>query len=151
MKAVRGFARVSLVALVLLGGAVAATGCGDDGSTEAELREARQEGVQSERLRQLERQLREQRRQGGGGGGAAAAAPAGSGGATSGSTSCGDGLSVGPNTSCPFGENVRASYPGSGGAFQVFSPVTGETYTMRCTTGSPHVCTGGNDASVYFP
>jgi hypothetical protein len=65
---------------------------------------------------------------------------------------CGGGLSVGPNTSCPFAENVHAEYDRSGpGWINVYSPVTGRTYSMYCTGGSPHVCTGGNDAAVYFP
>ncbi|MEA2272047.1 MAG: hypothetical protein QOI98_755, partial [Solirubrobacteraceae bacterium] len=65
---------------------------------------------------------------------------------------CGGDLSVGPNTSCGFAENVRAAYRQSGSSVvSAFSPATGKTYTMYCTTSSPHVCTGGNDAAVYFP
>jgi hypothetical protein len=68
-------------------------------------------------------------------------------------TDCGQGVSAGPNTSCEFALNVAASYSQSGGAssIDVYSPVTGRTYTMSCTADSPHTCTGGNDASVYFP
>lgn len=66
-------------------------------------------------------------------------------------TNCGDGLTAGARTSCPFAENVRASYEQSGaGVLEVYSPTTGQTYRMYCTSGSPHVCTGGNGASVYF-
>jgi hypothetical protein len=66
-------------------------------------------------------------------------------------TDCGDGLTVGPNTSCPFAQNVRAAYESSGsGILDVYSPTTGKTYRMYCTSGSPVVCTGGNGASVYF-
>jgi Glucodextranase, domain B len=65
---------------------------------------------------------------------------------------CGGGLLVGPNTSCPFAENVRSEYDRSGpGWIDVYSPVTDQTYTMYCTSDSPHVCTGGNNAAVYFP
>lgn len=65
---------------------------------------------------------------------------------------CGDGLLVGPNTSCGFAENVRAEYSGNGpGWISVHSPATGRTYNMFCTGSSPHVCTGGNNAAVYFP
>jgi len=65
---------------------------------------------------------------------------------------CGGDLSVGPNTSCGFAANVRDAYRNSGSdVVQAFSPATGKTYTMYCTTSSPHVCTGGNDAAVYFP
>jgi hypothetical protein len=65
---------------------------------------------------------------------------------------CGGDLSAGPNTSCGFAENVRTAYRQSGSSVvTAFSPATGKTYTMYCTTSSPHVCTGGNDAAVYFP
>ncbi len=70
----------------------------------------------------------------------------------SGATNCGNGLTAGAHTSCPFAENVRAAYESSGsGILDVYSPTTGQTYRMYCTSGSPHVCTGGNGASVYFP
>ena len=68
-------------------------------------------------------------------------------------SSCGGDLSVGPNTSCPFAANVEQAYAQSGGGntdVTASSPTTGQTYTMHCTAGTPHVCTGGNNASVYF-
>jgi hypothetical protein len=69
----------------------------------------------------------------------------------SGATNCGNGLTAGAHTSCPFAENVRSAYESSGsGILDVYSPTTGQTYRMYCTGGSPHVCTGGNGASVYF-
>lgn len=74
------------------------------------------------------------------------------GGTRTGSASCGDGISVGPNTTCVFARNVAATYydnPSS--TIEVYSPVTDRTYIMSCTGGSPHVCTGGNNATVYFP
>ncbi len=74
-------------------------------------------------------------------------------GATSGQSSCGGGLSVGPNTSCPFAQNVENAYQANGGpgTFPVSSPVTGQTYTLTCNlNGSQVACTGGNNASVYF-
>ncbi len=74
----------------------------------------------------------------------------GSGGGTS---SCGGDLSVGPATTCGFAQNVEQAYlQSSGGDTSVTasSPATGQTYVMHCTGGSPHVCTGGNNASVYF-
>lgn len=71
---------------------------------------------------------------------------------SSGETSCGDELAVGPDTTCAFAENVRSFYENQGpGTYEVYSPVTGKTYTMSCSDGTPVVCTGGNDASVYFP
>jgi hypothetical protein len=66
-------------------------------------------------------------------------------------TDCGGGLAAGARTSCPFAENVRAAFESTGsGVLDVYSPTTGQTYRMYCTSGSPHVCTGGNGASVYF-
>jgi RNA polymerase subunit RPABC4/transcription elongation factor Spt4 len=72
-----------------------------------------------------------------------------------GTTSCGGDLFVGPNTSCPFARNVEAAYARSGGGntpVTAYSPVTGLTYTIDCTGGAPHVCTGGttHNASIYF-
>ncbi|HUB35248.1 MAG TPA: hypothetical protein VL972_00350 [Solirubrobacteraceae bacterium] len=80
-------------------------------------------------------------------------APAAEGGDTgSGDTSCGGELSVGPDTTCAFAENVRAAYAGSGpGTVVAYSPVTDRTYAMSCSAGSYVVCTGGDHASVYFP
>jgi hypothetical protein len=76
-------------------------------------------------------------------------APAGT---VSNETPCGGGLAVGPHTTCAFAENVRSAYEANGpGTAVVYSPVTQQTYAMTCSTGTPVVCTGGNDASVYFP
>jgi len=67
-------------------------------------------------------------------------------------TSCGGGLAVGPDTTCAFAENVRSAYDGSGpGTVMAYSPVAHRTYAMTCSDGSYVACTGGNDASVYFP
>jgi hypothetical protein len=69
-----------------------------------------------------------------------------------GQTACGGGLSVGPDTTCAFAENVRSAYNGHGaGTVIVYSPVTEKTYDMTCSSGVTVVCTGGNNASVYFP
>jgi hypothetical protein len=66
--------------------------------------------------------------------------------------SCGGGLSVGPDTTCPFAEEVRSAYESHGpGVVAAYSPVTGQTYAMSCSVGSDVVCTGGENASVYFP
>lgn len=67
-------------------------------------------------------------------------------------TPCGGQLTVGPDTTCAFAERVRARYFESGsGTYEVYSPITERTYTMTCVGGSTVVCTGGNNASVYFP
>jgi hypothetical protein len=67
-------------------------------------------------------------------------------------TSCGAGLYAGPNTSCPFAENVAAAYSGPGFDQEyVYSPVTGQGYLMTYTqSGSVVYVTGGNNASVQF-
>jgi heat shock protein HslJ len=80
------------------------------------------------------------------------AQPAASAGSYSKQTGCGGGLAVGPNTTCAFAESVHSAYESSGpGTVMAYSPVTNRTYTMTCSAGSPVVCTGGNNASVYFP
>ena len=67
---------------------------------------------------------------------------------------CGDGVFAGPNTSCPFAQNVRDGYfavPGDSVEIEVHSPVTGKTYTMACVKSGRRVtCRGGNDAVVTF-
>ena len=68
---------------------------------------------------------------------------------------CGDGVSAGPATSCPFAKNVRDEYfavPGDSVEIDVHSPVTGKTYTMSCVrAGDSVTCRGGNQAVVKFP
>jgi hypothetical protein len=68
--------------------------------------------------------------------------------------SCGGELSVNSDTSCPFAAAVENAYfaeVGSGpGTVVAYSPVTDKTYVMSCS-GSPHECTGGDHAAVYFP
>jgi hypothetical protein len=68
-------------------------------------------------------------------------------------TSCGANISAGANTTCPFALNTAAAYLGQGGgntSVVVFSPVTGQNYTMNCVAGVPTVCSGGNNAVVYI-
>jgi hypothetical protein len=76
-------------------------------------------------------------------------------------TSCGGGVSAGSYTSCPFAQDVQFVYNASVAGHEksvgrtvrigAYSPVTRKEYLMTCTTSSPHVCTGGKGASVYFP
>ncbi len=66
-------------------------------------------------------------------------------------TPCGGQLSVGPDTTCSFAQDVREKYESAGpGTYEVFSPATEKTYSMTCSPGTPVVCTGGNNASVFF-
>lgn len=64
-------------------------------------------------------------------------------------------------TSCPFADNVRASWMNAPSSFiTAYSPVTGRAYSMACgnqvvmfTSGQSRVavqCQGGNDAMVVF-
>jgi hypothetical protein len=73
---------------------------------------------------------------------------------SSGGRDCAGGLHAGPNTSCPFAQNVRDAYnaaPGTTASVRVFSPVTGQTYTMSCApAGSGVTCSGANNASVMW-
>ena len=71
--------------------------------------------------------------------------------------SCGGVVFVGPDTSCPFAENVKRAYSNAYSAsstppdtVSVASPVTGVTYEMRCTGESPVACRGGTNALVEF-
>ncbi len=67
-------------------------------------------------------------------------------------TPCGNQLTVGTDTTCSFAENVRSKYEQEGpGTYEIYSPVTEKTYSMTCSSGTPVVCTGGNNAAVYFP
>ena len=49
-------------------------------------------------------------------------------------------------------ERIDADTPGSDGSatLLVKSPVTDQTYTMRCSGATVTTCTGGNDASVVL-
>jgi hypothetical protein len=133
-----------------------ACGGGSDASQE-EINKARKQAAnhvhKEVRLRKLEKELRHIK-----GGGSPSASPPQSGApapsTSTGPSSCGEELSVGPATTCPFAANVKSAYfseIGSGsGSVEAYSPVTGKYYSMYCTA-SPHQCTGGNNASVYFP
>jgi hypothetical protein len=69
-------------------------------------------------------------------------------------SNCGGGLHAGPNTTCAFAQNVRRAWgeaPGATNTLRVYSPVTGQTYTMNCSpAGGGITCSGGNNASVSW-
>ncbi len=133
--------------------------CGDSGASQEELDRARNEGAakaqQEEKIDDIEKQLKSLKKNGRASQGSPPPSSESGSVASGGSTSCGGSLSVGPNTTCGFAANVEADYYseiGSGsGTVYSYSPTTGRYYTMYCSAGTPHVCTGGNDASVYFP
>jgi hypothetical protein len=131
--------------------------CGSSGASQDELNEARTEGAkeaqQQAKIEKIEGQLKSLKH---GHGAPNQANPPDSPAPTSnGSGNCGGSLSVGPNTTCAFAENVEYAYfaeIGSGsGTVTAYSPVTEKLYSMYCTAGEPHECSGGNDATVYFP
>ena len=126
-------------------------GCGsDDQAREDEILQERSEAAEAardeERIRQLEEQVGDQSQEGPG---AEPQEPA-SAPSSGGSRSCGDGVLVDPPTSCSFGLNVKNAYY-EGDTTDVHSPTTGKTYDMSCGSESPHLCTGGASARVYFP
>jgi hypothetical protein len=147
-----GFGSVAVAALAL-------SACGSSGPSQEELSHARKTAAkhvhEEVRLRRLEKDLKHLKE---GGSGASVVTPTTSGSSaapvSSSPSSCGGELSVGSVTTCPFAENVEDAYfsnIGSGsGTVEVYSPVTNKYYSMYCTS-SPHECTGGNNASVYFP
>jgi hypothetical protein len=145
------FSAIAAVAIFL-------SACGGSGTSEDELSQARTEGAkeaeQQAKIERIEHQLKSLKHGDGApnqSSGESTPVPASGGGGTS----CGGSLSVGPNTTCAFAENVEYEYfseIGSGsGRVVAYSPTTERLYTMYCTAGAPHECTGGNDASVYFP
>jgi hypothetical protein len=145
------------VALAVLALSLVACG-GDSGASQEELDRARREGVakarQQAKINDIENQLKSLKKNGRPSQGSPPQSESSTA-ASGGSTSCGDSLSVGPNTTCGFAANVETDYfaeIGSGsGTVSSYSPTTGRYYSMYCSAGSPHVCTGGNNASVYFP
>jgi hypothetical protein len=130
---------------------------GSSGSSQEELDRARKEGVaearQQAKIEKIEGQLKALKN--GQANGTTTTPSGGSGSGASGPASCGGDVSVGHATTCEFARDVEAEYRttiGSGsGTIYAYSPATGRTYAMYCTAGEPHICTGGNEASVYFP
>ncbi len=148
--------RRALYLCVLPAIAFALNACGGSGASQDELSEARTEGAkeaqQQAKIEKIEGQLKSLKH---GHGVPNQANTSGSSAPASGGGNCGGSLSVGANTTCPFAENVEYQYfaeIGSGsGTVTAYSPVTEKLYTMYCTAGEPHECTGGNNALVFFP
>jgi hypothetical protein len=152
--------RVLSIPVVLIAISLFVSACGSSGASQDELDRARKEGSaetrQQQKITHIEEELHSLKKHGHATNQNQAQAGGGTyGAASAGATSCGGTLSVGPNTTCGFAANVEADYfseIGSGaGTVYSYSPTTGRYYTMYCTAGSPHQCTGGNEASVYFP
>lgn len=154
--------KFSSIALVVFGVLTfGLSACGGSGASQEELESARKQGAakarQQAKIGQIQHELRELKKGNGGKEVASGSSPAPEGGSGTGSDSgnCGGSLSANSNTTCGFAENVQQAYfeeIGSGsGTVIAFSPTTGKTYSMDCTAGSPHECSGGNNAAVFFP
>lgn len=166
---------VSVVAALAIG--VSACGGGGGASHEEIVqaeKHARQEKTEKEKERHLEREIKqlkeeqkrdekrqqkaEQRHQQevteGGSESSGSGTPVPVESSSSERSSCGGSLSVGPDTTCEFAENVESeyfAYVGEGSGYvEAYSPANDEWYSMYCT-GSPHECTGAISARVYFP
>jgi len=141
-------------------------GGGDETASQQDLKQAYQEGQQAaqeqaaqartnRQIQNLKKKLKDVKHPDGQSGDETTTTtpPSGSSTPPGATASCGSGVGAGPNTSCAFAMNVASAYYDSGGqtTLDVYSPTTGETYTMTCTPGSPTICRGGNDASVYVP
>jgi hypothetical protein len=168
------------VAAFALCGALIVTGCGGGGSNTSAVKEAEQHGeekkeeedkenrlegeieeLKQEREREKQQALRQLRRQRHHEAHHSAPSPSPAPApepapqtSESERSSCGGSLSVGPDTSCGFAENVRSEYEfeiGEGsGTVYAYSEANNETYEMFCTS-APHECTGAISAKVYFP
>lgn len=140
---------------------VAGCGGGDETASQQELNQAYKEGQQAaqdqaaqQRTNRQLKNVKEKLQDIKNGDGSETTTSTGStSGSTGATTSCGSGIGAGANTSCAFAQNVANAYYDSGGqtTLDVYSPTTGQTYTMTCTPGSPTICRGGNNASVYVP
>lgn len=151
---------IVLLGMIALG--MSLGGCGDSGASQDEIEAARKQGAakaqQQANIRQIKKELQELKKGKSVKGavpGTAGTSPAPEGSSSGGSGSCGGSLSANSVTTCGFAANVQQAYfeeIGSGpGTVYAYSPTTGQTYSMYCSSGSPHECTGGNDAAVYFP
>lgn len=164
MRLRRGGLVACTAGVVAVAAIAAGCGGGDETASQQELNQAYKEGQQAaqdqaaqartnRQLQNVKKKLQDIKN-GDSGDGATTTTTSGSSSPTTGATSsCGSGVGAGPNTSCAFAQNVANAYYDSGGqtSLDVYSPTTGQTYTMTCTPGSPTVCRGGNDASVYVP
>lgn len=162
----RRFSHIALSAIVMLFAAFSLGGC--IGTSEEDLEKAREQGAeeqrqkdeqkeQEERQEELEKKIekleKEAKKKDKDSSSSSGGSNSGGSGSGSASRYCSEGLGVGPNTTCAFAENVRSEWAAAGGGtvtINVYSPVTGATYTMRCIDAPTTVCRGGNNAVVYI-
>ncbi len=157
-------ARIAMVVITIAALGLGFAACGG-GTSDEEIAQAEKRGrhykMEQERKRRIEKELKELRKrqkQLDRPTGPITPAPVQSPSTTppsSGSiTSCGGSLSVGPDTTCPFAENVQYEYENEigsgGGTVYAYSAANDEVYEMYCTA-APHECSGAISATVYFP
>jgi hypothetical protein len=153
--------RPPLLALgaILLAGA-SSSGCGGSDKAanelkhEQEVRAARSAGRQDEKLRELQRQLREKKSGSSQTGSNGSTGSSGTGGSTE-FNSCDANISVkAGTTTCLFGENVFYEYWTNNRAsnITVYSPSTRQTYITRCSeSGIDVLCATDQGAGIKFP
>jgi hypothetical protein len=132
---------------------VAACGGGGDNVSSQDVQQAASAAVkkaqQQQKLKDLQGQVNDLKR--GEPGQATGSPPSSSSSSSGGGTDCGDGVSVGPNTTCDFAQNVAQAYRESGSSVvRAYSPARGDTFAMSCSGTDPVVCRGGDNASVYI-
>lgn len=154
--------RIAGIAVIVGISSLVFMACGSSGPSQDDIARYKKEGAEhvhkEERLRKLEKELKHiktKRQEGSAVPLRIESAPSAPGPAPAPTKeSCGGELEVNGNTTCPFAENVKEAYfaeIGSGsGSIEAYSPAREQTYVMYCT-GSPHECTGGDNAAVYFP
>lgn len=136
-----------LILPVVLASTLAA--CGGSNISQQDVSNAAGQARQEAKLKALKDQVQALQQQNG-----TSTAAGSSGSSDSGGRACGSGVvALNAGTTCPFALNVAAAYYDSGqqGTVDVYSPVTDQTYTMSCTAGHPHTCSGGNNAQVSVP
>src|SRR5262245_34970264 len=139
------FVAISAASVALIG---TLSGCGGgDKVTSQDVQDAIKQAQQEQQVQKLQKQVNQLK---GGQGQSAGSVPSSSSGSSGSGGSCGDGVSAGANTTCPFAENVAQAYRESGNStVSAYSPARNQTYTMSCSGTNPVVCRGGDNASVY--
>ncbi len=161
----RTISALAVPALVCLPLALGACGGGNDNASQEQIAQARKDAAAQQKIKdkqaQLEKELaalKKERRNSPSSGSATSSGGSSTSSATGGAvpataSSCGGGVSAGPNTTCAFAVNTATAYfraNGGSPTVSVYSPVTQRTYTMTCTAGAPTVCRGGDNATVFI-
>lgn len=157
-----------LILFGVLGLLAFSAGCGgsnDDGPSDEQLQQAREQGAkeakqqikEQAKIKALQEQVdalaKEKAKQDQSSEDSSSVAPTNDNG-LAGFSACTGGVQAGPNTTCGFAMNVAGEYGSNPGASSIHatSPTTGIDYTLSCAGSSGGtICTGGNNASVFIP